>query len=112
MFHILSKENFQAIHQELELVKSSGQLLDFPRVGFWKKIKGTILRLRIPQLQKLNKLSVVLHIVISGKLNFLHTGQGSVTLRLHFQKVTLRKNGQFNFVGHCNSVAWNVLKIL
>jgi len=105
MFHILSKENFQAIHQELELVKSSGQLLDFPRLGFWKKIKG-------PQLQKLNKLSVVLHIVISGKLNFLLTGQGSVTLRLHFQKVTLRKNGQFNFVGHCNFVVWNVLKIL
>ena len=65
-----------------------------------------------PHFQKLNKLSVVLHIVISGKLNFLHTGQGSETLRLLCQKVTLRKNGQFNFVGHCNFVAWNVSKIL
>ena len=43
MFHILLKENFQAIHRELELVKLSGKLLDFPRLGFWEKIKGMIL---------------------------------------------------------------------
>ena len=98
MSHILLKENFQAIHQELVLVKSSGQLFDCSEAEILKK--------------KLTKFLVVLHIVTFGKLNFPHIGQGSVTLRSHFQKVTLRKNGLFNFVGHCNFVVWNVLKIL
>ena len=98
MSHILLKENFQAIHQELVLVKSSGQLFDCSEAENLKK--------------KLTKFLVVLHIVTFGKLNFPHIGQGSETLQLRCQKTTLRKNGQFNFDGHLNFVAWNVLKIL